>query len=85
MTRHSVTYTLPEHWSGALINNDWTGLDARDSVALCAFLDAEGLRAADCGGVEEAGFRWRHDATAFCDFPAAGQCGDFAFLVETAQ
>ncbi len=75
-------YTLPAHWAHPLINNDWTGVDQRESDAICAFLEAEGLRAADCVGCEEIGFQWRHDATEYCDFPSGGQMEQFAFTTE---
>ena len=32
------THTMPAHWAGALINNDWSGLDGRKSQDLKEYL-----------------------------------------------
>ena len=65
----TIDFTLPAHWASALINGDFSGLDADDDAAVRYWLDTE----PDIGGdalscTDEPEFRAFHDADGLaCD------------------
>lgn len=73
----TVTYTLPSHWSGYLINGDADSLNEEEAKQADEFLSAEGLGApVSC---DDAGFRHHHDARHY-GVPAC-DCQEFTFLI----
>lgn len=78
MTLESVSYTLPAHWAGALINDDRTGLEDADEQQLDALLEGESLPSpVDCS--DEPFFCVHHDARQYGVLPC--DCLEFAFLL----
>lgn len=58
----TTTYTLPEHWACALINDDATGLSDAEHKELNDWL--QDYKPGFCIGVSDAPeFRHRHDAS----------------------
>ncbi|WP_048647514.1 hypothetical protein [Nitratireductor soli] len=72
----TITLTAPSHWASAIINGDYSGLDEEDVSALNSFLALQGVSFSDALTCEDAGFRWRHDAS-----PAVGgaDCQEYTF------
>lgn len=63
------TYELPDFWASPLINDDWTGLDYEDEIALKSWLEASGPGYC-IGCSDEPFFRRLHDASNYvlpCD------------------
>lgn len=58
----TITYTLPEHWACALINDDATGLSDDEHEQLNEWL--QDYKPGSCLGVSDSPeFRHHHDAT----------------------
>lgn len=71
-----TTYTLPAAWAGALINNDFSGLDASEAEYLDAWLKHE--RPGQCLSCSDEPFFARtHDA--YGVMPLAAECLDYTF------
>lgn len=78
MARTSVSFTAPSHWASYLINADASGLEPIERIQADAWLAWVSLGwPVDC---EDAGFRWRHDASYLgvlaCD------CQTYTFLTK---
>lgn len=75
------TATLPSHWASALINGDRSGLTEEDEAELDLVLELNPEWHMPVG-CEDAGFCWRHDASAYgvlaCD------CCEYTYLMEDA-
>ncbi len=70
-------FTLPAYWGSALINDDWSGLDAQETASLTHWLRRRGYAASDCLTVEdETYFAWSNDATSL-----GGAVAEFSFAV----
>jgi hypothetical protein len=62
MTPTFHEFTLPAHWASALINDDWSGMDADEEDELLAWLDCyEPGYCVGCSDTPE--FHHHHDAT----------------------
>lgn len=60
------TYTLPEYWACALINNDFSGLDESDAQEIENFIkdnQIDGCSFYCLGCSDEPYFKWSNDAT----------------------
>ena len=74
-TIDTTTYTLPEFWASALINDDYTGLEDMDAALLNEWLDE--YQPGFCVGcTDSAEFTPWHDATTKV---GAADCLDFTF------
>lgn len=69
------TYTLPEYWASALVNNDYSGMDAEEVLEIQEFL--EGVAPSypvSCS--EEPFFQWSNDANSL-----GANCLEYTFLI----
>jgi len=79
MTRELIRSTALSHWASYLINGDASGMDPLDLEQCKAWLKRAGCGdPVDC---EDAGFMWRHDASAFGAL--AGDCQTYTFYSDT--
>jgi hypothetical protein len=57
MQTELITLSAPEYWAPALINGDWSGLNAEQAAQARDFLVGEGIASVET--CEEGGFMWR--------------------------
>jgi hypothetical protein len=76
MSLDTIEVTAPSAWASYLINDDASGLDDQEQAQCDAWVAslAPHTYAIDCA---DAGFRWRHDAHAFC--PLGADCQRYTF------
>jgi hypothetical protein len=67
----------PSYWASYLINGDSSGLTAVEKLAADDWLKDQALWEFDCVDCQDAGFRWRHDASKFA---LAGDCQTYTFM-----
>ncbi len=82
MTRKIFKLTAPSHWASYLINGDASGMSGEDLSQCNGWLEEEFGEAADAVDCEDAGFRWRHDASRHA---LAADCQTYTFLVEDSD
>lgn len=76
-TKTVVTLTAPSAWASYLVNGDASGLADGEEATIQAWLEANDLGfPVSC---EDAGFCWRHDASAFA---LAADCQTYVFLTQ---
>lgn len=72
----SITYLLPVYWACALINDDYTGLDAEEEKQIKDFLETTEGRPVSVD-FETEGFYQHNDAGTL-----PGNCAEFIFLID---
>jgi hypothetical protein len=72
--------TAPSHWAPAIVNCDYSGLDAEDIGHLNTFLARKGVSFTDCHGCEEGPFIWHHDAAP--ETGVGAQCHVYFFPIK---
>jgi hypothetical protein len=80
MQTELITLSAPEYWAPALINGDWSGLNAEQAAQARDFLVGEGIASVET--CEEGGFMWRHDASRYGVLGAT--CADYLCRVYVA-
>lgn len=70
------TLTAPSHWASYLINGDYSGLEINEPNDIRAWLSTYGLTPENCVDCEDAGFKWKHDASSYA---LASDCQLYTF------
>lgn len=77
----TLSITAPSHWTSAILNMDYSGLNEEDKKQLNTFLANNSLSFTDCLDCKDAGFLRHHDA--FNECPYAADCQEYIFPVHS--